>query len=191
MKLVTLAAVGAVLMMAAAPAATAGPAVKAGTSAAGEARVASGQATDFSAAKRKRRVHRSGGNAAAIRSFMGVAGMIVGIAAAERARRHHYVYDGGYVGEPYVEYTPAYSYEPAYEYAPDYGYAPAYQYAPAPYYRAPIVRHRLPHVHVHRHVRHVGGHHIPRIGGGGHIPRVGGGIPHIRGVVSGGGRRHR
>ena len=156
------------------------------TSSADQPAVATSGSTDFSAAKRKRR--SGGGNAAGIRSFMGVAGMIIGIAAAQRAQRQqYYVYDGGYVGEPYQEYAPA----PAYEYAPGYEYEPAYQYQYAPNYQyvPGAIYHRphlpRPHVHHHGHGRQLG--HVARIGA--RPVHVGGRAPNVRSVGRGGGRR--
>lgn len=61
--------------------------------------------TDISAARKRKRIYRRGGDAAAIAAFAGIVGSIAAIAAAERRRKY---YDGYYVAPGY--YPPAYGY---------------------------------------------------------------------------------
>jgi hypothetical protein len=87
---------------------------------------ASGDATDFSAARRHR-YYRRGGSAAGL-AFMGLAiGTIAGAVAAQQ--RRDYYYSHGYYGGPGYYYAPGYSYGPGYYYGGPY-YGRRYYYPP-------------------------------------------------------------
>jgi hypothetical protein len=62
--------------------------------------------TDISSAKRR---HYRNGNRAAVGAFLGIAGTIAGIAAAEHYRRHYYDYDPYYAYPPYPYTNPYYA----------------------------------------------------------------------------------